>query len=279
MEFQPIESKPEPFLSHAEPVLAVHDVVATVSYWHEVLGFPNQWTWGSPPNHGGVSWHGAMIQFTLANDPSAVNAGQSVWLRVKNINALYHLHQERKADIVVPLTRRPYGFDEYIVRDNNGHFIAFASPASSAGKEAPGVFPRTLRIVERKSTVAEHRKLCEAVGWSSSLSDEMLQKQLDTILVMIVAENSEDGELVGSASIFGDGFSFYYVKDVMVHPAWQRKRIGSEIMKGVKRWLDANAPDKALVGLFTGEMLADFYRQTDFGPAFGMIRIIDRSKL
>lgn len=42
-------------LSHAEPVLAVRNVAETVTYWHEVLGFPGKWTWGNPPNHGGVS--------------------------------------------------------------------------------------------------------------------------------------------------------------------------------------------------------------------------------
>lgn len=279
MEFLNIENNPEPVLSHAEPVLSVGDVVATIGYWHKVLGFPNQWTWGSPASHGGVSWHGAMIQFSLNDNPSFKPDSQSVWLRVKNIRALYAIHQERNADIVVPLVRRPYGFDEYIVRDNNGYYIAFASPASSGGENQSAEFPAMVRIVERKAAPAEHRKLSEAVGWTSTVSDEILQKRLDTLLTMILAENTDNGEVIGSASIFGDGFSFYYVKDVKVHPDWQRKHIGSEIMKGVRRWLDANAPDKALVGLFTQEMLTDFYRQADFLPAFGMIRIIDRSKL
>ena len=52
------------FLSHVEPVLAVKDVTETVEYWHKVLGFPNKWTWGEPPNHGGVAWQGVFVQFS-----------------------------------------------------------------------------------------------------------------------------------------------------------------------------------------------------------------------
>jgi len=78
--------------------------------------------------------------------------------------------------------------------------------------------------------------------------------------------------------LLGDGFSFYYVKDVVVHPDWQRKRVGSALMQELTRWLDQNAPDKAMVGLFTGENLSSFYRQAHFGSAFGMIRMIDRKK-
>ena len=54
-----------PVIMHAEPVLPVQDVEATVSYWTETLGFKSKWTWGEPPNHGGVSWGETFIQFTL----------------------------------------------------------------------------------------------------------------------------------------------------------------------------------------------------------------------
>jgi GNAT superfamily N-acetyltransferase len=76
--------------------------------------------------------------------------------------------------------------------------------------------------------------------------------------------------------MFGDGYSFYYVKDVMVHPDWQNKHVGTALMQALSSWLDENAMNKALVCLFTGENLAPFYQQFNFNPAFGMIRIIDR---
>lgn len=276
---QPADHKPEPFISHAEPVLSVPDVAATVKYWHEVLGFPGHWTWGTPPNHGGVTWHGAFIQFSRDSDAAARLHGQCVWIRVKNIRELYQMHQERQANIVMHLEKQPWGFEEYVVRDLNGNFVTFAAPASAGGDHQSEPLPATVRVVGRMLTTAEYRNLIESVGWKSTQSDEMLRQKLDATLFIAVAENTETDEAIGCALVLGDGLSFFYIKDVMVNREWQRKQVGSAVMREVRRWLDAHAPEGALVGLFTGEGLAPFYQQTGFGQAFGMIRIISRSEL
>jgi GNAT superfamily N-acetyltransferase len=202
-----------------------------------------------------------------------------VWLRVKNIEALYQMHQDRKAEIVMHLEKQPWGFEEYVVRDLNGNYITFAAPASHGGDSKSEPLPAIVRIVGRMISPIEYRFLAESVGWAVTQTDEILRKKLEATLFIAVAENSETGEVIGCALVLGDGLSFFYVKDVMVHRDWQRKRVGSAIMKEIKRWLDVNAPDHALVGLFTGEGLTPFYQQTGFGKAFGMIRIIDRSQL
>lgn len=274
-----LSSKPDPIFSHAEPVLAVRDVAATVKYWHEVLGFPGQWTWGTPPSHGGVSWHSAFIQFTCNHELAAGAPSQSVWLRVRHVRTLYQLHQERNVEIVMPLTRQPWGFDEYIIRDINGYYVSFAAPSSAGAEQHSTPFPDNVRITGRMLAAEEYLQLAASVGWGGETVDETVQKRLDATLFTAVAEDTDTGEAIGCALVLGDGVSFFYIKDVMIHPDWQRKNVGSAIMKEVKRWLDANAPDKALVGLFTSEGLTPFYQQTDFGPAFGMIRMIDRSRL
>ncbi len=276
---QNAEDRPEPFLSHAEPVLSVIDVAETVKYWHEVLGFPGHWTWGTPPNHGGVSWHGAFIQFSRDSEVAERMRGQCVWIRVKNIRELYQLHQEGSAQIIMHLERQPWGFEEYVVKDLNGNYITFASPATSGGESTSQPLPPNVKTLGRKITTAEYRKLAESVGWLSMQSDEVLQQKLDAALFAAVAENADNGEVIGCALVLGDRLSFFYIKDVMVHRDWQRQQVGSAVMREVKRWLDANAPQGALVGLFTGHALAPFYQQTGFGEAFGMIRIIDRSQL
>lgn len=273
------DDKPEPFISHAEPVLSVNDVAETVKYWHEVLGFPGHWTWGTPPNHGGVSWHGAFIQFSQNSEAAGRMRGQTIWIRVRNINELYQLHQDRKAEIVMHLEKQPWGFEEYVIKDLNGNYITFAAPATSGSESRSQPLPTTVRTLGRRLTTAEYRNLAESVGWSNTQSDEVLQQKLDATLFAAVAEDTETGDAIGCALVLGDGLSFFYIKDVMVHRDWQRKQVGSAIMREVKCWLDANAPQGALVGLFTGHGLAPFYQQTGFGEAFGMIRIIDRSQL
>lgn len=271
--------KPEPFISHAEPVLSVKDVAETVEYWHEVLGFPGHWTWGTPPNHGGVSWHGAFIQFSRDIEAAERMRGQCVWIRVKNIRELYQLHRDRKAEIIMHLEKQPWGFEEYVVEDLNGNYITFAAPATSGSESKSQPLPAQVRTLGRALTTDEYGKLAESVGWSGTQAEDVLQQKLDATLFTAVAENTETGEVIGCALVLGDGLSFFYIKDVMVHRDWQRRQVGSAVMREVKRWLDAHAPQGALVGLFTGHGLAPFYQQTGFGEAFGMIRIIDRSEL
>ena len=40
----------------SEPIFPVADVVATVRYCRDVLGFEKDWVWGEPPDFGGVRW-------------------------------------------------------------------------------------------------------------------------------------------------------------------------------------------------------------------------------
>ena len=104
--------EPQPILSHVEPVLAVRDVLKTVTYWSDILGFTGKWTWGDPPNHGGVSWHGAFIQFSLNPDLASASTGNSIWFRVRQLDLLYRFHQKQNAEIVVPLENKPWGMAE-----------------------------------------------------------------------------------------------------------------------------------------------------------------------
>jgi hypothetical protein len=80
---------------HVEPVLAVKDVPEAVLYWHNVLGFPTKWIWGEPPNHGGVSWQGVFIQFTLNSELAETSKGNCIWIRVRQLEQLYQIHRRK----------------------------------------------------------------------------------------------------------------------------------------------------------------------------------------
>ena len=57
---------------------------------------------------------------------------------------------------------------------------------------------------------------------------------------------------------------------MMVHPDYQCKRVGTALMQKLNDWLEGHAAPEALVGLYTGENLAPFYRQFGFRESFGM---------
>ena len=267
-----------PFISHAEPVLSVIDVAGTVKYWHDTLGFPNTWTYGTPVNHGGVSWNGSgFIQFGI--NPGSPTSGQSVWISVRNLDRLYAMHQENKAQIVAPLENKPWGCMEYTVKDINGHYIHFSAPASDTGRISQSLPPAVV-IHQRVPTVEEHNALVQSVGWSSpddKPSDDK-RKLLENCITGTVAEDTASGTMIGCGLLLGDNSGFYYIKDVVVHPDWQRKNVGTKMMKSIMEWLYANAPENATVGLFTGDHLAGFYRQFGFMRACGMYQQIIRTK-
>lgn len=261
-------------LLHAEPVLAVTDVMKTVNYYHEVLGFPETWTWGEPPNHGGASWNGAaFLQFSLNQDLAAKSHGESVWLRTKELETLYELHQKNKVDIVLPMTKRPWGFAEYVVRDINGYYITFAEPFSEHKKSE--AFPPTISISAGAPGADDARKLCEAVGWSPA-TNSAIDVQIRSAVYSVIAVDSDTHEIVGCAFLLGDHKTTYYVKDVIVHPQWQHKGIGTAMMKNLMNWLENNGTENATVGLFTGDHLAAFYRQFGFTQTCGMYKQVRR---
>jgi len=53
--------------SSAVPVIATADVLATVRYFEQTLGFKQQWLWGDPPIYAGVRAGSALLYIT--HDP------------------------------------------------------------------------------------------------------------------------------------------------------------------------------------------------------------------
>src|SRR5947209_15945252 len=157
MESKEIERRP--ILSHAEPVLQVKDIIETISYWHEVLGFPNKWTWGEPPNHGGVHWNGAFIQFSLNPKLAELSKGNCIWIRVRNIDQLYEFHQKKNVPIVEPLENKPWGLAGYTIEEINGYYVIFASPITDRESSSREIIPSKIKIIGRKPTIEEYRTL------------------------------------------------------------------------------------------------------------------------
>jgi GNAT superfamily N-acetyltransferase len=261
---------------HAEPILAVNDILQTVNYWHDTLGFPDKWTWGEPPNYGGVAWNGSFIQFNLAPRLADVSKGNAIFIRARELEALYHFHQEKNAKIVEPLENKPWGMAGYTVEEINGYYIVFAGAPVNDKKTSSTELPSTVRIIERAPTIKEYQHLTALVGWSAFSADEVVTKLLETPVFAVVAEDTAKKDIIGFALVLSDNASFYYIKDLVVHPDWQSKHVGTTIMKHLTDWIEKNGANKSLVALITGENLSQFYQRFGFSPAFAMVRYIHR---
>jgi GNAT superfamily N-acetyltransferase len=257
----------QPVFSHAEPVLAVRDVAETIHYWHTVLGFPVKWIWGEPPVHGGVSWNSAFIQFTQNAELAEASKGNSVWVRLLHLDVLHALHQKNNVEIILPPENQSWGMKQYTIKDINGYYIHFAAPIT--GREnSGGEFPASVKIISRKPSVKELLQLTSTDASAESKAEKMLAATIHGA----VAENTNTKEIIGCALLAGDDVSFYYVKNVMVHPQWQGKRIGSAMMQELSNWLDKNAPAGTVASLICADNLEPFYQQFGFFKVFAMMK-------
>ena len=111
---------------------------------------------------------------------------------------------------------------------------------------------------------AEVEALYRSVGWTSYLRRPGLLKEAYAASLMTLA--AHDGEqLVGVIRAVGDGVSILYIQDMIVHPAYQRRGIGTRLMQEML----AAFPDVNQVVLLTDdtEKTVSFYEAAGFRQA------------
>jgi ribosomal protein S18 acetylase RimI-like enzyme len=264
-------------LRSSEPIFPVADVVATVGYYREVLGFREGWTWGQPPDFGGVRWGKVGAMFALQSGAVAPAGGQWHSFFVEGIDALHDFHRRNAAEICSPLEAKPWGLREYTVRDLNGHYLRFGQRGSDRSATVGREPARNVAIVGRLPTPEELQPLLRAVGWAKDDRTERAATVLAGARFGVIAVAG--GRVVGSGMVLGDGATFAYLKDIVVHPEWQCRGIGTRIVEALLAAVRRADPEGMLVTLFTGQHLAEFYERFGFsGPErlYGMSLMIER---
>ena len=116
--------------SSAVPVIATSDVLGTVRYFEQTLGFKQQWIWGDPPVYSGVRAGGALLYVThdpeLASTIRERRLAPDIFLWVSDIDSVYAHHRATRADITEELAARPWGIRQYVVREPNGYLLKVA---------------------------------------------------------------------------------------------------------------------------------------------------------
>jgi ribosomal protein S18 acetylase RimI-like enzyme len=240
----------------ASPILAVADVVETLRFYKEVLGFDSSWTWGEPPTFGGANWGSVSFMFSLDPELAARSHGQSLWLNAENVDELHERHVKNGAEIVLPIEDKPWGRREYTVKDPNGYLLRVAGlTASTAPPSRP--FPEGVRIERRLPTLDEYRQVAGEAFYSGKASQDTLARTWQAVVAV-----SPEGDAIGTVRIVCDAPGWFSIWDVAVLPAWQGQRIGERLMKEALEIVGEESPG-AWVFLFTYKH--GFYERLGFG--------------
>ncbi|MGM0834703.1 MAG: GNAT family N-acetyltransferase [Bacillota bacterium] len=111
-------------------------------------------------------------------------------------------------------------------------------------------------------TLNEYIYLCSSVGWKNFMNFDVAETSIRNSLFSVIVK--DDQNIIGMGRIVGDGAIYFYIQDIVVHPEYQGKGIGKEIMSALMKYLDENAPEKAFVGLFSSNGKGEFYEKYDF---------------
>lgn len=256
------------------PILYAADVTNSLIYFTEVLGFEDKWEWGNPPTFGGIYKNGIEIFFCKEGQGSP---GTWLSVMVDDVDEYFEQIRSKGATIIAEPKSMEWGIREMLVKAPDEHIIRFGHSVSNR-KKSEEEMPVTVRIVEGAPTEEELQRLVTAAGWAHPSEQAPPEIPASSIALAVVAEDTLSGTIIGCAFLLTDHAGFYYVKNVIVHPQWQSKRVGTALMNKLNNWLDLHAPENAMVALHTGESLAPFYKQFGFDRAYSMVKRIRRNK-
>ena len=114
------------------PVISTDDIQKSLAYYQDVLGFVFDFQYGDPPVYAGVNAGNAEIYFTYNPEHARLvreqALGPDIFIWVTDAEDLFRMHERNGAEIIEPITDRPWGARQYVVREPNGYNLKFAQP-------------------------------------------------------------------------------------------------------------------------------------------------------
>ena len=127
------ETKRTPDILAAWPQLFVTDIVASCDWYESRLGFAMAFLYGEPPFYGQVSRGGARLNLRQLDampyqgDIREREQLLAAYIPVANVAALFEECRLAGADLQQKLETKPWGAQEFVVRDPDGNLLCFGS--------------------------------------------------------------------------------------------------------------------------------------------------------
>jgi GNAT superfamily N-acetyltransferase len=131
--------------------------------------------------------------------------------------------------------------------------------------------------VNRSPTIDEYNTLRSLAQWPT-FQEPVVRKALANSLYCVCIEL--DGAIVGMGRIAGDNAIYLHILDVIVHPEYQRKGIGTLIMNALMGYVETVASENTNIGLMCSQGREEFYKgfgfitRPDEKFGAGMIKIV-----
>jgi uncharacterized glyoxalase superfamily protein PhnB len=108
-------------------VLYVKDMLKSLAYYRDTLGFSVQFSWEEPPQYVCLYLGEAAIHLNSYKPPDATS---EICIFCKGVDALHDDLATRGAKITRDLTTHPYGMRDFIVTDPDGHQLIMGQGTS-----------------------------------------------------------------------------------------------------------------------------------------------------
>ena len=113
-------------LSHAATILAVNDVVSSISFYQDKLGFTLTFSHGTPTDYAVLRRDETVhIHLTKKEENLPVGNQASMYIFVYDVDKLFNEFIHQKVLMHEPLANRDYGMRDFDVKDPDGHIITF----------------------------------------------------------------------------------------------------------------------------------------------------------
>ena len=123
----------------------------------------------------------------------------------------------------------------------------------------------------------EYQQLRIVCGLSAKTTEAAVKGLPNSLYCTTVRDS---GRLIAMGRVVGDGGCNFEVVDIAVHPDYQRRGLGSRVMKAISKYLDDNAPESAYVSLIADHHSPALYSKFGFQPtapvSIGMAYVVKK---
>ncbi|MCG7534337.1 GNAT family N-acetyltransferase [Pseudoalteromonas sp. OOF1S-7] len=115
-----------------------------------------------------------------------------------------------------------------------------------------------LEILQSPPTATEFSVLRESVGWQNPAL-EQVAASIAASLYWVQCRKGQ--QLVACGRVVGDGQMYFYIQDIIVHPAYQGCGLGHIVMDNIEQYLSAHCHGGATAALLAAQGKEAFYQR------------------